>query len=168
MRFHGSLSQKPLCKTIFASCGRSYNWVYPIPNDSDALANSLKDDLDFRPNIILDSIRNVLRRSFMQSSHSVLVLNLGLHYAPRINFTTFQKLIDDIIVMLHNREKELGSSARVIWKTTTSIRKENAHPRRRHIPSWRFLTEPVKKDAIPNKTCNPRNITIMFTMISRI
>ena len=139
MRFYRSLSQKPLCRNISASCSLSNNWVYPL----NASTKSLRDDFDFRPHIILESIRKVLRGSLMQSPHSVLVLNLGLHYAPSINFTTYQKLIDDIIVILHNREKELGSSARVIWKTTTSIRKEKENPR--NIPSWRFLTEPVRK-----------------------
>ena len=144
--------------------------MYPVPNDNEALAKSLKDDLDFRPYIILDSIRNVLRGSLMQSPHSVLVLNLGLHYPPSINFTTYQKLIDDVIVMLHNRVKELGSSARVIWKTTTSIRKENENPPR-NIASWRFFTEPVNKyDPEQYSISNhPPYITIMTTdMISRI
>ena len=118
--------------------------MYPVPNENEALGKSLKDDFDFRPQIILNSIRNVLGDPRMRSPYSVLVLNLGLHYPPSINFTTYQKLIDDVIVMLHGREKELGSSARVVWKTTTSIRKENKIPPRNET-TWRFFTEPVRK-----------------------
>ena len=143
MRFHRQLSQKPLCKEILVSCRRTYNWVYPLPRGQEALGKSLTDDFDFRPNIILNSIRNVLRDSLMKSQHSLLVLNLGLHYPTNTNFTTFQKLIDDVIVMLRDREKRLGSNAAVIWKTTTSIRKENMTPPRNNT-AWRFLTEPVR------------------------
>ena len=124
------------------SCHRSYNWVYPVPFENEVLGKSLTDDFDFRPNIILDSIRNVLRYALMKSPHSLLVLNLGLHYPSNLNFTTFQKLMDDVIVMLRDREKGLGSNARVVWKTTTSIRKENENPPRNDTV-WRFFTEPV-------------------------
>ena len=141
-RFYASLSRQPLCRELFASCSRTYNWVYAVPNENEALGKKLTDDFDFRPNIILDSIRNVLRDSRMRSPHSLLVLNLGLHYAPSINFTTYQNLIDDVIVML-GRERELGSNATVIWKATTSIRKENETPPRNDT-TWRFFTEQVR------------------------
>ena len=143
VRFHNSLSRKPLCWRIFASCSRTYNWVYPIPYENEALGKSLTDEFDFRPSIILDTIRNVLRDNRMKSSQSLMVLNLGLHYPPSISFATYQKLIDDVIVMLLDRERRLGSKAKVIWKTTTSLRKENEEPPR-NSTSWRFFTEQVR------------------------
>ena len=142
-RFHQSLSGKPLCIKIFEYCIRTYNWVYPVPEENEALGKKLTDNFDFRPNIILDSIKNVLRNTRMKNPQSLLVLNLGLHYPPTINFTTFQNLIDDVIVTLSDREKRLGSNARVIWKTTTSIRKENATPPRNRTAK-RFFTEQVR------------------------
>ena len=144
--------------------------MYPVPNENEALGKSLKDDFDFRPEIILNSIRNVLGDPGMRSPYSVLVLNLGLHYPPSINFTTYQKLIDDVIVVLHGREKELGSSARVVWKTTTSIRKENEIPPRNGT-MWRFFTEPVRKYSLKKNSitmlvlyrfgCNPKPLRVI-------
>ncbi|XP_028409614.1 uncharacterized protein LOC114532328 isoform X2 [Dendronephthya gigantea] len=140
VRFHISLSTKPLCRQIFEQCRRSYNWLYPLPGENEALEKLRNDDLDFQPTIILDSIRDVLRDRLMKDPHSLLLLNLGLHYPISLNFTTFQKLIDDVIQVLIMREKGLGSHARVVWKTTTSIRKENTKPPR-NATGWRFFTE---------------------------
>ena len=117
--------------------------MYPYPRHKISGGNSLTDNSDFRANVTLSSIRNVLRDSLMKLPHSLLVLNLGLHYPISITFTTFQKLIDDIIVMLCDREKGLGSNATVIWKTTTSIRKEN-EKLPRNDTAFRFLTEQVR------------------------
>ena len=136
--FYNSISRKPLCNRTFASCGRTYSWVYPL-----RLRASLKKGIDFQSSIILDEIRNVLRDNRMNSSQSLLVLNLGIHYAFTIRFATYQKLIDDVIVILLDREKSLGSKAEVIWKTSTSLRKENEKPPR-NSTSWRFLTEQAR------------------------
>ena len=137
-RFFNSMSRKSLCGRTFASCDLTYNWVYP-------LALRKKGGVDFQPSIILDTIRNVLRGSRMKSSQSLLVLNLGVHYTYTISFATYQKLIDDVIVILLDREKGLGSKAEVIWKTSTSIRKEKERPPR-NATNWRFLTEPVRQN----------------------
>ena len=139
-KFYKSIKKKPLCSRIFASCSSTYNWVYPL-----ALRNSLQAKLDFRPSIILDTIRSVLRDSRMKSSQSLLVLNLGIHYAYTISFATYQKFIDDVIVILLDREKGLGSKAEVIWKTSTSMRKENEESPR-NFTCWRFLTEQVRQN----------------------
>jgi hypothetical protein len=143
MRLHRSLIQKLLCKEILMSCRLTYSWAYPLPRGQQSLGTSLTDDFGFRPNIILNSIRNALRDSLVKRPHSLLVLNLGLHYPATINFTTFEKLIGDVIVVLRDHEKGLGSNVTVIWKTTTSIRKENEKPPRNGTP-YRFLTEPVR------------------------
>ena len=117
--------------------------MYPVPHENENLGKSLTDDFDFRPSIILDNIRNILRNHRMKSSQSLLVLNLGLHYSISLSFVTYQKLIDDVIVMLLDRHKSLGSKAQVIWKTTTSLRKEKEKPPR-NSTTWRLLTEQVR------------------------
>ena len=115
--------------------------MYPVLHEKKE--RLLTDNFDFRPSVILDNIRNVLRNNRMKSSQSLLVLNLGLHYSISLSFVTYQKLIDDVIVMLLDRHKSLGSKAQVIWKTTTSMRKEKLEPPR-NITSWRFFTEQVR------------------------
>jgi hypothetical protein len=125
----------------------SYDWVYPLPRGKEALWKSLTSDFDFRPNIIVNSIRNVLRYSLMQSLHSLLVLKPELHYPTKINFTLiFQKLTGDVIVKLRDREKGLGSNARVYGRQRRRyVRKLNKKPLSlRNDTAWRFLTEPVR------------------------
>ena len=104
------------------------------------MAHKLNDNFDFRPNIILEAIRNVLRNDIMKSPQSLFVLNLGLHYAIGINFTTYQKLIDDVIVLLLDREMGLGSKAKVVWKTTTAT---YGHKNGQTSTERRFYTEQV-------------------------
>lgn len=102
------------------------------------------DDLDFDEERVLKSIRDVLSDPDMDSN-STLLLNLGLHFVMTINFTTYQKLIDHVIDML--TEKKPGSDhdfwyqSRVVWKTTTAIRKENASDKQ--LTHFRFLTSQV-------------------------
>ena len=138
-QFFNSLKDRPLCKTV-TSCSGTANWVYPLTkNPRD---NRVYDKLDFRPNIILDKIRNVLGDPKMKGRHSTLLINLGIHYALSMNFTTYQKLIDDVLVILRNR-RELGSAANIVWKTTTAIRKEK-EMQRGNMMIWRFITEQVR------------------------
>ena len=135
-----SLSKKPLCTKIFRACKYSYNWVYSI--HTEKLGKTENDNYDFRPNLILKSIREVLLSKGMTTADSLLVLNLGLHFPIGINFTTYQSLITDVIRLLKNREKELGSKARVIWKTISAIQKEIVK-KPRNETFWRFLTDQV-------------------------
>jgi hypothetical protein len=137
-RLYRSLARKSLCNQTFTSCRCSYNWVYPVPHNNITLGRILNDDCDFRPEIVLDSLRSVLSANVMKSSQSLLLLNFGLHYPISINFTTFQTLIDNVIKMLNDRKK----GPRVIWKTTTAMHKENADPPR-NITHFRFSTEQV-------------------------
>ena len=125
---------------VFASCNRTYSWTYPVPKENISLARSLTDDFDFRPDIILEAIRDVLRNNAMKSPQSLLVLNLGLHYTICINLTSYQKLIDDVIVISLDRKDGLGSRAKVVWKTTTSADNEKGGPLSR---IKRFYTEQV-------------------------
>ena len=138
-RLHSSLLEKPLCREVFESCNESYLWTYPLPNEASKLKRS-NDDHDFRPNIILEAIRNVLRDNTMKGPQSLFVLNLGIHYTLTINFTTYQRLIDDVIEILLDRELGLGSRAKVVWKTTTSTDTER---HKVHRTKERFYTGQV-------------------------
>ncbi|XP_015759130.1 PREDICTED: uncharacterized protein LOC107338414 [Acropora digitifera] len=65
---------RALCKTLYEGCIRSYQWIYPFireHQDDD-------DDLDFRPEIVIENIRKVLTSSEMQREGSLMVLNNGL------------------------------------------------------------------------------------------
>ena len=104
-------------------------WIYHAHNEG--LNIELESDLDFRPEKVIGIIADVLRRPEMQQKESALLLNLNLHFVGRINFTTYQKLIDDLIVVLKAKEPSEGErvpkyKARIIWKSSTAICKEKA------------------------------------------
>ena len=128
-RLYGSVAARPLCNLLYQSCGHSYMWIYHANNKGLNIA--LESDLDFRPEKVIGIIADVLRRPEMQQKESVLLLNLNLHFVGRINFTTYQKLIDDLIVVLKAKEPSEGErvpkyKARIIWKSSTAICKEKA------------------------------------------
>ena len=137
-RFMGSIRKKPLCKKT-TTCTTTSLWVYPLSNN--AKKHRSYDKRDFQPNIILDEIKNILRDPKMKYRNSTFLINLGIHYTLSINFTTYQKLIDEVLVILRNR-KELGSNAKIVWKTITTIRKELEKPNGNSM-TWRFISEPV-------------------------
>ena len=145
-RFYGSVSARPLCKRLYAKCRDSYNWIYPVADK--ASERKKDDDLDFRGSRVIDTIRQVLNNPIMESPNSTLLLNLGLHFAVRLNFSTYQAFLYDVMQML----KEINSStlrgkevpkykSRVIWKTTSAIHKEKAG--NLHETSRRFFTAQV-------------------------
>ncbi|KAJ7374436.1 hypothetical protein OS493_007542 [Desmophyllum pertusum] len=123
LRLFGSLNSRDLCKKLFLNCTNSYNFLYPMTDDR----RMQNDDLDFMPEKILEGIRSVLGRPEMQLQDSVLLLNLGLHYPVSVNFTTYQKVMADVIHIL--KETEVNSQgnkipkykAKFIWKSTTAI-----------------------------------------------
>ena len=126
-------------------CLLSYNWIYPVLNE--ALSKELDDDLDFRPKKVIQSILRALRSPLMQREDSVLLVNLGLHFPIGVNFTTYQRLIRDLINRL--KETKVDSQgkmvpkykAKVIWKTSSAIHKENALVKNK--TNWRFFTTQV-------------------------
>ena len=81
-------------------------WVYR--RDDEELHNDLERDLDFRPEKVIEAVTDVLRKPEMQQEESVLLLNLVLHFARSINFTTYQKLIDDVILVLKGKRFPQG------------------------------------------------------------
>jgi len=119
-------------------------WTYHAHNKG--LDIELESDLDFRPEKVIIIIVDVLRTPEMQQSESVLLLNLNLHFAGKINFTTYQKLIDDLILTLKANEPSQGervpkNKAKIIWKSSTAICKEKVSSLNK--TSGRFLTSQV-------------------------
>ena len=145
VRLFGSVSSRALCKTLYFKCRNSYNWLYPITSEQES--RETNDDLDFMPGKVLETIRNVLKTTELQQPTSVLLLNLGLHYPVSVNFTTFQRIIGDVINVL--KETEINSQgkevpkykAKVIWKSTTALCKHKG--RIPHTTDSRFLTTQV-------------------------
>ena len=128
-------------------CLHTYNWIYPVTNEQEDKGKD--DDLDFRPEKVINDILRILRRPLMQKEESVLLLNLGIHFPIGINFTTYQRLIGDLIENL--KETKVDSQgkrvpkykAKVIWKTSTAIHKENASVKNK--THWRFFTTQVRR-----------------------
>lgn len=145
VRLQASVRNRMLCRRFYKRCFHSYNWIYPVYNE---WMNKVEDDdLDFEPKRVIVKILEILDEPFMQTEESVLLLNLGLHFPIGINFTTYQGLINDLIRSL--KETVVDSrgirvptyKAKVIWKTSTAIHKENA--RAKNTTNWRFFTTQV-------------------------
>jgi len=142
VRLVNSAQSRLLCKMLYMRCMLSYNWIYPVI--SEAVSKEQDDDLDFRPEKVVETILNVLKSPLMQGEDSALLLNLGLHFPVGINFTTYRRLIGDLIHRL--KETEVDSQgktvpkykAKVIWKTSSAIHKENALMQNK--TNWRFFT----------------------------
>ena len=135
-----------LCTKLYTGCISSYNWIYPIVNE--AVDKELDDDLDFNPERVIETILAVLRHPLMQEQESsALLLNLGIHYPIGVNFTTYQKLIGDLINKLkETRVDSQGNivpkyKAKIIWKTSSAIHKEKAQELNK--THWRFFTTQV-------------------------
>lgn len=145
VRFLASVQSRFLCTRLYVGCRRSYNWIYPVV--SEAVSKQEDDNLDFQPGKVIKTILSVLHRSEMQQQGSVLLLNLGLHFPISVNFTTYQRLIGDLINTL--KETKVNShgrrvpkyKAKIIWKSSTAIHKENAKVKNK--THWRFFTTQV-------------------------
>ena len=119
-------------------------WIYHAHNKGLNIA--LESDLDFRPEKVIGIIVDVLRTPEMQQGESVLLLNLNLHFVDRINFTAYQKLIDDLILTFKTEELSQGErvpkyKAKIIWKSSTAICKEKVSSLNK--TSGRFFTSQV-------------------------
>ncbi len=142
-RLFQSVMARSLCKSLYKQCENSYMWIYTVTKEKTLL----NDDLDFRPSKVIETIVNILRRPEMQKEESVLLLNLVVHFVKDVNFTTYQKLIDDLIVVLKETEVNPQGErvpkykAKIIWKSSTAICKENAKSLNK--TSFRFFTTQV-------------------------
>ena len=75
---------------------------------------------------------------------SVLLLNMGIHFAAAVNFTNYQRVIDQLISLVKNVENNPGNNVtntfrgRFLWKTSTALHRERfPNP---HKDVRRFLT----------------------------
>ena len=74
---------------------------------------------------------------------SVLMMNMGTHFAAAVNFTNYQRVIDQLIRLLKNDGENKPANSysfkgRFIWKTSTAIHRERfPNP---HKDVRRFLT----------------------------
>ena len=77
---------------------------------------------------------------------SVLIINLGVHFAATVNFTNYKRVIDDLIRTVHEGESRPGGGqrkvfrGRLIWKTTTALNRHRFPQPHRDVR--RFLTFP--------------------------
>ncbi|KAK3714380.1 hypothetical protein QZH41_020627, partial [Actinostola sp. cb2023] len=135
-----SARKRALCNQLYKRCEFSYNWIYPVLA-GEQRAIILDDNLDFEEDRVLNTMRELLTHPDMNDNpNSTLLLNIGLHFVMTLNFTTYQKFIDHVIYMLSRPGDDFESwyKAKVIWKTTTAIYKENA--KEKNSTHFRFLT----------------------------
>ena len=145
MRFYKSVMTRPLCNSLYQKCRNSYMWIYPA--HYKGLNIILEKDLDFRPEKVIGTVVDVLRKPEMQKEESTLLLNLVLHFSKTVNFTTYQRLIGDLILVLKEKELTHGGErvpkykAKIIWRSSTAICKEQASSSKR--TEFRFYTSQV-------------------------
>lgn len=78
---------------------------------------------------------------------SVLLLNMGIHFAAAVNFTNYKRVIDQLIILVNESKSNRNSvditkkfKGRFIWKTSTALNRERfSNP---HKDVRRFLTFP--------------------------
>jgi len=146
VRLANSVQSRLLCTRLYTQCKLSYNWIYPIT--SEKKGHTEDDELDFMPDKVIETMLRVLQKPQMQREDSALLVNLGIHFPISINFTTYQRLIVDLIHRLKETEVDLKGKtvlkfrAKVIWKTSTAIHKEKSGMKNKTC--WRFLTTQVK------------------------
>jgi len=109
------------------------------------------DDNDFNQTIVLEEIKRVLSRSGMAGKQSVFFFNVGIHYSLVLNFTTYQRLIENVIALLKQgtgkeSNEALSSQALRIWRSSTAIERENLWKvlTGDNLTKWRFHTSPVR------------------------
>lgn len=93
-------------------------------------------------------MNEILDSPDMKTQNSVFLFNLGVHFSISLNFTTYKHLIDNVVKLIQSKTvQENGNMAMPIWKTTTSIEKENVHKMFAELPRnkthWRFHTHQV-------------------------
>lgn len=136
-----SIRGGPLCTEIFKSCNLSKLWVYPYQGEVPPW-----DTKDFDDQIIVDDLRRILELPEMKEN-SAMILNLGLHYTESVSFSEYQILLQKVVDLLNERDRETGElkyKARVIWKTSTSLSKEKDTGSQLRSDRRRFLTLPVR------------------------
>ncbi|KAJ7369930.1 hypothetical protein OS493_035276 [Desmophyllum pertusum] len=141
--FAHSLMQRKLCRDIFKRCNFSYNWIYPVNKFTAAKRDN--DNFDYDNERVLQSFRRIVHDPQMDEK-SAIIVNFGLHFVESTNFTNYKRLIDGLVRVLTDEEKDLISNVTrrkfrgtVIWKTTTAINKEKAS--NINLGHKRFMTQ---------------------------
>ena len=142
-RLYTSVQTRPLCKLLYKKCGNSNFGIDRAHQDLNIIP---KRNIRFSPELVIETVVNVLRTPEMQQEDSVLLLNLVMHYVKKINFTTYKSLIDDLILALKTSELSHGDrvpkyKAKIIWKSSTAICKEKATSSKE--TEFRFYTSQV-------------------------
>ena len=147
VRLARSVNSRLLCRNLYKKCFHSYNWIYPVNNEK--LSKSIDDDLDFRPEKVIETILSRLQSPQMQHKDSALLLNLGMHFPIGINFSTYQNLIGDVINSLMETNVDSQGKrvpryrAKIMWKSFTFIHKEKVGLKNYNKTCWRFFTTQV-------------------------
>ena len=144
--FLKSILNTALCRNVFHSCNRTYNWIYNLPYNGLKVTkmNLPYTGNDFNVTRLLQELKDVLLNPIVNDENSALIINYGLHYAMGISLADFQIMIDELIKMLKSLEGQFKGT--IIWKTTTALQKwkyGKPETNARHGKSRRFLTEPV-------------------------
>ncbi|EDO48635.1 predicted protein [Nematostella vectensis] len=135
-RMFKSIKNSSLCTSLFTSCKVRKMWVYPYTNELPP-----DDNLDFNPDVIIQDLREWLESEELNKK-SVVLLNLGLHYAMDVSAATFTHLMDEVVKMIKSGRARNTIRARIIWKTTTALSKEKDLKEFLFIDRKRFLTVP--------------------------
>lgn len=131
---------------MFDSCRYNINFVYHIKYRIE-LDTTETDDLDFDVHRVLKHFRSVLLDPRVNHKNSIIILNMGLHYVMSLSLERYKDLIQRVISVLKENERNpYGTKIRifkghVIWLTTTAINKEKAN--QLQSTKWRFCTYQV-------------------------
>ena len=142
-RLHESLKNTPVCTEMFQSCAVRKMWVYGYTAEFPKW-----NKLDFDYKQIVVDLRKQLEDPTMDE-HSVLLINLGLHYVDSTNFSNYQKLLDGILNLFNEKiqgedgKEILKHRARIIWKTSTAVSKEKDTDSQLYSDRRRFFNLPV-------------------------
>ena len=100
---------------------------------------------EFKPQMILDAVKELFEQPGMKSSNSLLIINLNVHHARFLPFARYKEFIGNLTYLLKNREKLFGSKARVVWRTTTALTYTMKMDRLR---ASKYLTSDVSKNIV--------------------
>ncbi|XP_068700848.1 uncharacterized protein [Montipora foliosa] len=146
--FYGSLVAGPykeLCNTAFIACRAVYHWVYDMKGYwGDGVTSPrepLPDEMDYDHELVMRDLKKTLFNPDM-TEKSVLLLNIGIHFAAAVNFTDYKRVIDQLINLVIGKTNHPNADGtfkgRFIWKSTSAIHRERfPNP---HKDVRRFLT----------------------------
>ena len=139
------------------SCNGDYFHLYPQksklhPHGMDRCTTEYNEmekygnlAVEFKPQIILDAVKELFEQPGMKSSNSLLIINLNAHHARLLPFARYKEFIGNLTHLLKNRGKFFGSKARVIWRTATALTYTMKMDRLR---TSKYLTSDVSKNIV--------------------